>query len=70
MDKLETLKRIFNLLNQIFKSTNLITRNIIVDINFKYTFKQSKERNFSTLKEYNCRYKTKIALKLRLYILL
>lgn len=70
MDKLETLKRIFNLLNQIFKSTNLITRNIIVDINFKYTFKQSKEMNFSTLKEYNCKYKTKTALKLSLYILL
>ncbi|OCR86441.1 hypothetical protein CFT13S00388_09135 [Campylobacter fetus subsp. testudinum] len=73
--KLETTKRIFALLNQIYKSANHVTHNIIADINYKYTFKTSTAKNFSTItdkneilnlyksiKSYSGTYETKIAL--------
>ncbi|ALV24958.1 site-specific recombinase, phage integrase family (DUF4102 domain) [Campylobacter iguaniorum] len=73
--KLETTKRIFMLLNQIYKSANHITHNIIADINYKYTFKSPTPKNFTTItdkkeiinlyksiKSYSGAYETKIAL--------
>ncbi|MBE2985313.1 integrase arm-type DNA-binding domain-containing protein [Campylobacter sp. RM9344] len=50
--RIETIKRIFILFNQIFRyalSYQLITHNVVADINFKYTFKTKKTRNFPTL---------------------
>ncbi|OCR88904.1 hypothetical protein CFT12S00416_05630 [Campylobacter fetus subsp. testudinum] len=73
--KLETTKRIFALLNQIYKSANHITHNIIADINYKYIFKTSIPKSFmtitdekeiinlySSIKSYSGAYETKIAL--------
>lgn len=78
MGTLETTKRIYSLLNQIWKSAyNIAPNNIIANINYKFTFKKAKERNFATLTrkadikalwqgcdEYNGDVRTKYALKL------
>ena len=75
---LETTKRIYSLLNQIWKSAyNIAPSNIIANINYKFTFKKAKDRNFATLTkkadikalwqgcdEYNGDVRTKYALKL------
>ncbi|WXG20535.1 hypothetical protein VBZ67_09485 [Campylobacter concisus] len=47
---LETTKRVYSLLNQIWKSAyNIAPSNIIANINYKFTFKKAKDRNFATL---------------------
>ncbi|MEH1010909.1 hypothetical protein QM027_09480 [Campylobacter concisus] len=75
---LETTKRVYSLLNQIWKSAyNIAPSNIIANINYKFTFKKAKDRNFATLTkkadikalwqgcdEYNGDVRTKYALKL------
>lgn len=75
--KFETIKRLFSLLNQIYKSAYHLTPNIMQNINFKYTFKQSKVKNFPTItnideikilleniNNYNGDIRTKYALKI------
>ncbi|ALV64614.1 tyrosine-type recombinase/integrase [Campylobacter fetus] len=49
MDKMETLSRVFMLLNQIYKSAAHITHNIIADINYRYIFKKQKKQNYPTI---------------------
>ncbi|MBR8461523.1 tyrosine-type recombinase/integrase [Campylobacter sp. faydin G-105] len=82
-DKLETIKRLFVLLNQIYRyavSYEIVAHNIIADINFKYTFKSAKVKNFPTITdtkdiknlllaidEYNGNISTKVALKFGIY---
>lgn len=74
--KFETIKRLFSLLDQIYKSVHHLTPNIIQNINFRYTFKQAKVRNYPTItdinevkilleniKNYNGDIRTKTALK-------
>lgn len=79
----ETIKRVFMLLNQIYKyalTYQLTAHNIIADINFKYAFKSAKVKNYPTItdeneirnlliaiNEYNGELKTKVALKLAIY---
>jgi DNA integration/recombination/inversion protein len=76
-NKLETLNRLFSLLNQIYKSASHITPNIIQNINYRYTFKNNKTNNYPTLtskkeinllveniKNYNGDIRTRYALKL------
>lgn len=75
-NKLETMSRLFSLLNQIYKSAFHITPNIMQNINYHYTFKTAKVRNFPTLtdpkeikilyeniKNYNGDIRTRYALK-------
>lgn len=79
----ETIKRVYALLNQIYKyalTYEFTAHNIIADINYKYAFKTPKARHYPTLtsqseiknllvaiNEYNGSLKTKIALKLAIY---
>lgn len=76
----DTPKRLFNLISQVYKSANHITRNITTDINYKYTFKSVSKQNYPTLTkdrdikalmiaidEYNGYIATKYALKLAIY---
>ena len=76
----DTPKRLFNLISQVFKSANHITRNITADINYKYTFKAVKPNNYPTLTnpsdikallisidEYNGYAPTRYALKLAIF---
>ena len=76
----DTPKRLFNLISQVYKSANHITRNITTDINYKYTFKSVNKQNYPTLTkdsdikalmiaidEYNGYIATKYALKLAIY---
>ena len=80
---LETIKRVFILLNQIFRyavTYEIIAHNVVADINFKYAFKTAKPKNFPTITDgneirtllvsvdgYNGDIKTKVALKLAIY---
>ena len=80
---LETIKRVFILLNQIFRyavTYEIIAHNVMADINFKYAFKTAKPKNFPTITDeneirtllasvdgYNGDIKTKVALKLVIY---
>ena len=80
---LETIKRVFILLNQIFKyavTYEIAAHNVVADINFKYAFKTAKTKNFPTITDkgeigallkavdgYNGDVKTKVALKLAIY---
>lgn len=80
---LETIKRVFILLNQIFRyavTYEIISHNIVADINFKYAFKTAKPKNFPTITDenemrallasvdgYSGDIKTKVALKLAIY---
>ena len=75
---LEATKRAFSLLNQIWQSAyNVTQNNIIASINYKFTFKKAKEKNYATLTkkidikalwqgcdEYSGDVRTKYALKL------
>lgn len=79
----ETTNRVFMLLSQIYKyavSTQKAKHNIIADINYQYTFKAAKVRNFPTLTKpdeikglllgidsYQGDIKTKVALKFAIY---
>ena len=50
---LETIKRVFILLNQIFRyavTYEIIAHNVVADINFKYAFKTAKPKNFPTIR--------------------
>lgn len=80
MGKLETLSRVFMLLNQIYKSAAHITHNVIADINYRYTFKKQKTQNYPTItdpkeiktlllniKGYKGSVQTKYALLLSIY---
>ena len=80
---LETIKRVFILLNQIFRyavTYEITSHNIVADINFKYAFKTAKPKNFPTITDenemrallaavdgYSGDIKTKVALKLAIY---
>ena len=80
---LETIKRVFILLNQIFRyavTYEIVAHNVVADINFKYAFKTAKPKNFPTITDeneirtlltsvdgYNGDIKTKVALKLAIY---
>ena len=80
---LETIKRVFILLNQIFRyavTYEIIAHNVVADINFKYAFKTAKPKNFPTITDeneirtllasidgYSGDIKTKVALKLAIY---
>lgn len=75
--KLDTLRKVYQLLNQIYKSAYFITQNnIISNINYKFTFKRQKEKNYPALinkadikalingiNNYTGDFKTKSALK-------
>lgn len=53
---LETIKRVFILLNQIFRyavTYEIIAHNVVADINFKYAFKTAKPKNFPTITDEN-----------------
>lgn len=78
-----TIKRVFSLLNQIYKyavSCSLTKHNIIADINYKYTFKLHKTVHYPTITDtkdikkllisvdkYSGSMKTRIALKLAIH---
>ncbi|QKG29227.1 tyrosine-type recombinase/integrase [Campylobacter sp. RM16187] len=79
----ETMNRIYMLCSQIWRyavGVDKVSHNIISDINYQYTFKSGKVKNFSTLtshddikrlliavNNYNGDIKTKFALKLAIY---
>ncbi|MGP1579428.1 MAG: tyrosine-type recombinase/integrase [Wolinella sp.] len=78
--ELETLKRLYVLLNQIWKSAYFLTQNnIIASIDYSFTFKRAKKHNYPTLtapkelktlwesmEEYGGDLRTKYALKIAL----